>query len=353
MAVSLFGNETPVIGDATDNQRYTLGTEFVTAVSGTATHGRWHFPANAQPGGELASIGIYRVSDQQLLGQAAFTAPTLGQWNEVAFPAPIPLAAGTAYRVAVYTPGRYVATTSYPWPKTSGDLTAGVDNGWLSNANGGTLVFPATESGNNASFFPDLLFEPDADLPSALPAGFTAPVTIGQPVAGPTGPIAAGFAVGATFGSPAVGPTVAAPDTVPRTYVDALSAMREWINSRAGLVGKGRKLQLGAHLKKLGGGEPATFAYLEENFSLRSDDSPESPDMIAALSAQVYGGTREAATIAAVALAEEVSSYLVGIPAEVTGATLFASDDIQGPAWAPDGEKPRLLVNFTIRCRPS
>lgn len=139
-----------------------------------------------------------------------------------------------------------------------------------------------------------------------------------------------------------------------RTYVDALGVMKEWINSRTGvLVGPGAPLQMGAHLKLIGGGQPVTYAYLEEQVSTRSADSPESPDMMAALSAQVFGGTREAATTAAVALAEELSTQLSGSPAAVEGATIQAVDDIQGPTWLPDGDLPRLLVNWTVRLQPA
>lgn len=139
-----------------------------------------------------------------------------------------------------------------------------------------------------------------------------------------------------------------------RTYVDAVGAMSAWINARTTtLVGPGMPLQLGAHLKKLGGGQPATYAFLEEQFPFRSVDSGENPDMMAVLTAQVYGGTREAATTAAVALAEEISTELDGRPAYVPDAVLFAADDIQGPSWLPDGDLARLLLNFTVRMRPA
>ena len=139
-----------------------------------------------------------------------------------------------------------------------------------------------------------------------------------------------------------------------RTYVDAVGAMRAWINSRtATLVGPGHPLQAGAHLRTLGGGDPVVYAFLEENISLRSADSPESQDMLAALSAQVYGGTREAATAGAVALAEELSTQLEGRETAVDGALIYAVDDIQGPSWLPDGDLPRLLLNWTVRVRPA
>lgn len=139
-----------------------------------------------------------------------------------------------------------------------------------------------------------------------------------------------------------------------RTYVDAIGAMAAWINSRtAALAGAGNPLQLGAHLKRLGGGEPATYAFLEEQFSSRSEDSGENPDMMAALSAQVYGGTREAAAAAATALAEELSTELCGREVAAAGALLFVADDIQGPSWFPDGDTARYVLNWTTRMRPA
>lgn len=141
---------------------------------------------------------------------------------------------------------------------------------------------------------------------------------------------------------------------VAQTYVDAVGAMRAWINGRTTtLVGAGLPLQAGAHLRYLQGSTPATYALLEELPGVRSVDSPENPDMMAVISAQVFGGTREAATAAAVALAEEISTQLCGCQASVPGAVIFVSDDIAGPSWVPDGNLPRLVVQFTVRVRPA
>lgn len=139
-----------------------------------------------------------------------------------------------------------------------------------------------------------------------------------------------------------------------RTFTDAAGAMVEWINGRtATLVGVGNPLQLGAYLKKLGGGEPAVYAFIEEQFSTRTTTGPENFDMLAVLSAQVYGGTRKAATDGAIALAEEISSEMEGREVTVGATILQVADDVTGPAWVPDGDKPRLLVNFTVRARPA
>lgn len=140
-----------------------------------------------------------------------------------------------------------------------------------------------------------------------------------------------------------------------RTYVDAAGVMAAWINSRTTtLAGPGFPLQMGAHLKLIGGGEPVTYAYLEEQISARSETA-ESPDMLAFMSAQIFGGTREAATLAAVALAEELSTWLDGRPVPVASpaAVIQAVDDIQGPSWFPDNGHPRLLLNWSVRIQPA
>lgn len=132
--------------------------------------------------------------------------------------------------------------------------------------------------------------------------------------------------------------------------------MQEWINSRtATLVGVGHPLQQGAHLKKISGGAPAAYAYLEEGIAFRSADSPENPDMLASFAAQIYAENRKAASLAATALAEELSTQLEGRETAVTGAgaVIYAVDDIQGPAYVPDGDRPRLLLNWTVRVRPA
>jgi hypothetical protein len=137
------------------------------------------------------------------------------------------------------------------------------------------------------------------------------------------------------------------------TYVDVVGAVRAWINSRTALVGLGRPLQKGAHFKRLDGAADATYALLTEAASYRSPNAPEAPDMMAVIDAQVYGGTREEATTAAVALAEELSTGLAGIPAAVPDASLQVADDFTGPLWAPDNETPRLTLTFTVRIRPA
>jgi hypothetical protein len=167
MTENLFGNAVPGTGDAADGTtNYGLGTKFTPQVDGNATHGRWRFPATIPHAVNRVQYGIYRVSDTTLMGTMVEfpLLSTLGAWNEVALAAPIALSAGVPYMAVVWTPLRYVATGGYSWPFTNagGNLVAHTDNGWLT-ANPGALAFPSTESGSNASFFVDLVFEPGAE----------------------------------------------------------------------------------------------------------------------------------------------------------------------------------------------
>lgn len=136
------------------------------------------------------------------------------------------------------------------------------------------------------------------------------------------------------------------------TYADAAGAVREWINAQPMLVGAGNPLQLGAHLKHVQGAAPAVYAYIEELPARQSDDLAEDPDMLAVLSFQVVGGTREAATAGAVALAEAFTT-LSGRAVLTTSATIRVADDIQGPYWSPDGDLPRLILQAAVRLTPA
>lgn len=137
------------------------------------------------------------------------------------------------------------------------------------------------------------------------------------------------------------------------TYTDAVGAVKAWINSRTTtLVGPGKPLQKGATTKHLTGAAHACYAYLEETGTVQGGGA-ENPDMLASIGAQVYGGTREAATLAAVALAEELTAVLNGPRVTAGSAVLLAVDNVTGPLWAPDEyDTPRLIVSFTVALRP-
>lgn len=143
------------------------------------------------------------------------------------------------------------------------------------------------------------------------------------------------------------------------SYVDAVGALREWINSRTtNLVGVGKPLQKGAHFRHLVGAGSACYAYLTLLPGTYLPLGAESPVIISRISAQVYGPTLEAVAIAAATLADELCEGLKGMPQTValpSGAfvKIHVSDDITGPSDLPDGDYPRQIMDFNCVMSPA
>lgn len=142
------------------------------------------------------------------------------------------------------------------------------------------------------------------------------------------------------------------------SYVDAIGAMKEWINSRTTtLVGVGKPLQHGAHLKHLTGAASASYAYLTLLPGSYLPLGAEAPVVISRISAQIYGPSLEAVTLASVALADEICEGLKGQPQTVTLPSgvvvkLLVSDDVTGPSDLPDNQYPRHLLDFNVVMTP-
>lgn len=156
MSSTLFGGATPVILNADDGNTYVLGTDFVPNVAGTITHARRYFPTTPQSG---VSMGLYRVSDQALLGSINFPDGTSAGWQQQAFSTPIAVTAGVQYQITYFTPSKYTATSAYGFPFTSGDLTASAAPNGVFNASVPALQFASGNLGGTA-VFADVVFEP-------------------------------------------------------------------------------------------------------------------------------------------------------------------------------------------------
>lgn len=139
------------------------------------------------------------------------------------------------------------------------------------------------------------------------------------------------------------------------TFVDAVGAFREWANSRTStLVGPGMPLQKGVHLRHLQGAADTCYAYLTMLPGTTTTGGAESPQMLARLSAQIYGPTIEAVTVASVAFCDEVVSQLAGRWTDTTsGVRIWVGDDLTGPSDLPDNDLPRHLVDFTLVMQPT
>jgi hypothetical protein len=130
-------------------------------------------------------------------------------------------------------------------------------------------------------------------------------------------------------------------------FVDAEQAAREWTNSRTSLVGAGNPLVKGAFLNAQRGGYTACAEIQLTGGSAAL--SAENPDQRASLSWLVYGRTREAAAIAATALANELEA-LDGSQQPLNGGVLIA-DNVAAPLWMPDGPVARYLVSCDLYLR--
>lgn len=138
-------------------------------------------------------------------------------------------------------------------------------------------------------------------------------------------------------------------------FVDVEAVLRAWLNSRSALVGPGNPLPLGCHLNRLRSPDRGAYALLERLGGF--DDPGEAPIDHARVSIQVYASTKQAAAVAATAVANELRTYLDGTPRAVTvdGATRYLRgvESITGPSNYPDGDEDRYVVDALILVTPT
>lgn len=138
-------------------------------------------------------------------------------------------------------------------------------------------------------------------------------------------------------------------------FVDAEAVVRAWINSRtATLVGAGKPLAHGCFLNPMRSPDRGAYAKLERIGGY--DDPGDAPVDHARVSFQVYASTKQAAAIAATALANELRTGLDGTQQTVVvdGVTrrLLGCEGITGPSYYPDGDEDRYVVDALILVTP-
>lgn len=132
------------------------------------------------------------------------------------------------------------------------------------------------------------------------------------------------------------------------TYLDAAAALKEWVNDVSGLAGTGGPLPLGASLNRRDGGANVAYGYVVELPS-STWAGAENPSMLGRLSLQIYGPTREAASVGATAYCEALLSLQLGNRVTLpSGITIVGCDSIDGPSWLPDGDEPRYVVDAEL-----
>ena len=126
---------TPSVASSTDSSAVELGVKFRTAMDGYVTGVRF-YKGSLNTG---THIGNLWSSTGQLLGSAVFSNETASGWQQVDFPTPVAVTAGTVYIASYFAPnGRYAFDNGY-------FANSGVDN-WP------VYLLQDGESGNNGVY---------------------------------------------------------------------------------------------------------------------------------------------------------------------------------------------------------
>jgi hypothetical protein len=137
----------------------------------------------------------------------------------------------------------------------------------------------------------------------------------------------------------------------------AETAVRAWVNSKSGfLIGTGNPLSRGAYLRTQRSPADGCYAVIARSGGSSDMVAEQDSNLSAAVMLfTVYGGTAEAAEIAACALASEIEE-LTGLPQQCgsTGIRILVADKLNGPSLAltpPDSGELyafNLSAEFTL-----
>jgi hypothetical protein len=130
-------------------------------------------------------------------------------------------------------------------------------------------------------------------------------------------------------------------------FVDAEGAFKDYLNTLTGtLVGQGKPLAHGAHLKPLR--SPAAGAYVWLTLISGSPSlTAENPVGRARISGLIYGATKEAASKGATAYANLLAS-LDGKRTPMRDVICLTSDNIQGPSLVNDQDSTKNQYRYLV-----
>jgi hypothetical protein len=141
--------------DAADTNAVNLGVQFQASSSGHIVGVRFY----KETDNTGAHIGSLWTASGTLLATGTFTNETASGWQELDFPSPVAITAGTTY-VASYS------TTTGHYADTSGGLASAVTNGPLTALAGGGVyaygsgnIFPSNTF-NNSNYWVDVVYTP-------------------------------------------------------------------------------------------------------------------------------------------------------------------------------------------------
>lgn len=126
--------------------------------------------------------------------------------------------------------------------------------------------------------------------------------------------------------------------------LDCEGIVRDWINTRDELVGPGKPLVRGAHLKRLR--SPGIYALIL-TVGTPADLTAETPVGRARISATIYASTKQAAANAAVAYANLLES-VNGAPVTAGDYKILMVDNISGPIPIDDQLTTREEFRYLV-----
>ena len=162
----------PGIVDSGADNALELGAKFYSESNGYITGARF-YKASTNTGTHVANLW---TSTGTLLAIATFTAETPSGWQQVSFPAPIPITANAIYVISYHANvGHYSFTSGYFTGRSADNrplhfLADGVSGGNGVYAYGATSVFPST-SYNATNYWVDVVYSPT--VPPASPLAVT------------------------------------------------------------------------------------------------------------------------------------------------------------------------------------
>jgi len=138
--------------------------------------------------------------------------------------------------------------------------------------------------------------------------------------------------------------------TLVPAFFDVEGIFRTWLNTltgSTGLVGTGRPLAVGVHLRRLRSPARGCYAILTTVGTPVALDE-EGTIGAARISASIYSATsKENAALAAVAYANTLRTISITRPV-VGSARLLTADAITGPLYVPDIDEERYLVDCDL-----
>jgi hypothetical protein len=163
---TIFAFAAPSVIDAGDGSSVEIGVKFTASTVGSITGIRF-YKAAANTGTHI--VGLWTASGT-LMGQATAGQESASGWQEVEFPSPVSITAGTTYVAGYFAPvGHYSAISSqFSSAVANGPLTA-IANGTSPNgvyAYGGSPSFPSN-SYNATGYGVDVMFSNVQTAPSA------------------------------------------------------------------------------------------------------------------------------------------------------------------------------------------